>query len=311
MRILDPARTKRHIHQLGLSPQENAAWDRVLRRQEGVVLVCGKTGSGKSVTLNAALHTIHRNDPTTDISTIEDPIEYQLEFRCTQHQVDAERDLTYVRLLTQFLRNDIDRVMVGEIRNAATCEAAYELAITGPQLLTTLHAANGYDAILRIQDFGLEPRKVSRLTRAVITQALVPTPCPTCARGIADGKLTPHEAQGAVRDHGAQRFVQEHLELYRSRNPDLPPDGRWVLSSREAGGGCDACRFTGYGGRHAAQEFLLIEKEDQGLVLNKDFETLEARQRARGFLSLQARIWEMAFRGLVPINAAADAAETA
>lgn len=308
LRILDPARTKKHVRQLGLSPQENDAWDRILGRQEGIVLVCGKTGSGKSVTLNAALHTLHHRDPTVDITTIEDPIEYQLDFRCTQHQVDVERGLTYVSLLTQFLRNDIDRVMVGEIRNAATCEAAYELAITGPQILTTLHAANGYDAILRVQDFKLEPRKVSRLTRAVITQALVPTPCPSCARGTADGKLTPQEAHQALRDHDAHRFVQEHLELYRSRNPDLPPDGRWVLSSREAGGGCDACRYTGYGGRHAAQEFLVVEKADQDLILNKDFETLEARQRARGFLSLQARIWEMAFQGIVPINAAADAA---
>lgn len=226
MRILDRSAVTFDYDSLGLSASIIERLRMALDEPNGIVLVTGPTGSGKTTTLYAGLSGI--NTVSRKIITIEDPVEYQLE-GINQLQVKPQIGLTFASLLRSILRQDPDVIMVGEIRDLETAQIAAQAALTGHLVLSTLHTNSAAAAVTRMRDMGLEDYLLSAVLRGVLAQRLVRRLCPSCR--VPD----PNSATLAA------RF-------------DLAPkegEGFWQPS------GCPSCHHTGYRGRQAIAEFLV------------------------------------------------------
>jgi type IV pilus assembly protein PilB len=208
----------------------------VIQNPNGIIFVTGPTGSGKTTTLYSALHEI--NDPSVNISTIEDPIEIQLA-GVTQSQVNAHIDLKFPVLLRSLLRQDPDIILVGEIRDLETAKIATEAALTGHLVFATLHTNTAPQAIVRLQEIGVEPYMVAPSIIAVLAQRLAARICENCK-----------EAYYPSRDVLSKYFLDEGLE-------DVP---------FYRGHGCARCRWTGYHGRIAFHELVIITEEIRTLI---------------------------------------------
>jgi len=209
---------------------------RLIENPNGIIFVTGPTGSGKTTTLYAALHEI--NKPGVNISTIEDPIEIQLA-GVTQSQVNAHIDLKFSILLRSLLRQDPDVILVGEIRDLETAKIATEAALTGHVVFATLHTNTAPQAIVRLQEIGVEPYMVAPSVIGVLAQRLAGRICENCK-----------EAYYPSRDLLLKYFEEEGLEevpFYRGR-------------------GCARCRGTGYHGRVAFHELVIITEEIRTLI---------------------------------------------
>ena len=219
------------ISQSILQPFKN-----IIQNPNGIIFVTGPTGSGKTTTLYAALHEI--NTPGVNISTIEDPIEIQLS-GVTQSQVNAHIDLKFPVLLRSLLRQDPDVILVGEIRDLETAKIATEAALTGHLVLATLHTNTAPQAIVRLQEIGVEPFMVAPSIVAVLAQRLAARICENCK-----------EVYYPPRETLLKYFEEEGLEevpFYRGR-------------------GCTHCRGTGYRGRIAFHELVIITEEIRTLI---------------------------------------------
>jgi general secretion pathway protein E len=241
MRLLDRAQALVDINldRLGFSGENLARLDRLIRQSHGIILATGPTGSGKSTTLYAFLSRI--NSPEKNIITIEDPIEYQLH-GVGQMQVNPKIDLSFASGLRSILRQDPDVIMVGEIRDSETAEIAIQAALTGHLVFSTLHTNDSFGALTRLVDMGIEPFLVSSSVLAVIAQRLVRMVCQECR----------------------QPYDPSDLELARiglKRNE--------VTSQIYRPTGCKLCRNTGYRGRMAIQELMIMDDEIRGLVMQK------------------------------------------
>jgi type IV pilus assembly protein PilB len=208
----------------------------VIQNPNGIIFVTGPTGSGKTTTLYAALHEI--NTPSVNISTIEDPIEIQLA-GVTQSQVNSHIDLKFPMLLRSLLRQDPDIILVGEIRDLETAKIATEAALTGHLVLATLHTNTAPQAIIRLQEIGVEPFMVAPSIVAVLAQRLAARICENCK-----------ESYSPTRETLLKYFQEEGLED--------------VLFYR--GHGCARCRWTGYHGRVAFHELVIITEEIRTLI---------------------------------------------
>jgi general secretion pathway protein E len=225
LRLLDRGQTKLGIAHLGMSERDRTAFERIIAAPEGLVLVTGPTGSGKTTSLYAALH--HLNDRQRNILTVEDPIEYSMD-GVGQMQVNAKTDLTFARGLRALLRQDPDVIMVGEIRDAETAKVAVESAMTGHLVLSTLHTNTAIGAVSRLIDMGVERFLLAPMVRGLIAQRLVRRLCPDCRE---DHALTP--AESAL----LSRALPVGTPVYRAK-------------------GCDACGQTGYRGRLPIYEIV-------------------------------------------------------
>jgi type II secretory ATPase GspE/PulE/Tfp pilus assembly ATPase PilB-like protein len=208
----------------------------IIENPNGIIFVTGPTGSGKTTTLYAALHEI--NQPDVNISTIEDPIEIQLA-GVTQSQVNTHIDLKFPILLRSLLRQDPDIILVGEIRDLETAKIATEAALTGHLVLATLHTNTAPQAIIRLQEIGVEPFMVAPSIIAVLAQRLAARICDNCK-----------EVYYPSRETLLKYFEEEGLEevpFYRGR-------------------GCTHCRGTGYRGRIAFHELVIITEEIRTLI---------------------------------------------
>ena len=208
----------------------------LIQNPNGIIFVTGPTGSGKTTTLYSALHEI--NKPNINISTIEDPVEIQLE-GVTQTQVNAHIDLKFATILRALLRQDPDAILVGEIRDLETAKIATEAALTGHIVFATLHTNTAAQAIIRLMEIGVEPYMVAPSVIGVLAQRLVARICESCK-----------EAYQPSRDTLRKYFKEEGLTdvpFYRGR-------------------GCPACRGTGYKGRIAFHELVLITEEIRTLI---------------------------------------------
>ena len=184
MRLLDRGATRLGLERLGMSPRDAEVLDRLLARPDGMVLVTGPTGSGKTTTLYAALDRL--NDRTRNIMTVEDPIEYSLD-GIGQMQVNPRTELTFARGLRAILRQDPDVIMVGEIRDRETAEVAVESAMTGHFVLSTLHTNTAIGAVSRLIDMGVERFLLAPMLAGVLAQRLVRRLCVACrAAATAD-----------------------------------------------------------------------------------------------------------------------------
>ena len=209
---------------------------RLVQNPSGIIFVTGPTGSGKTTTLYAALNEI--NDPTVNISTIEDPVEIPME-GVTQSQVNSHIDLKFSTLLRSLLRQDPDVILIGEIRDLETARIATEAALTGHLVFATLHTNTAAQAIVRLMEIGVEPYMVAPSVIGVLAQRLAARICERCK-----------EAYYPTRDVLARYFEDEGLTdvpFYRGR-------------------GCNHCRGTGYKGRIAFHELVLITEEIRQLI---------------------------------------------
>ncbi|WP_226783110.1 type II secretion system ATPase GspE [Oceaniglobus trochenteri] len=225
LRLLDRGQTRLGIEHLGMSQTDRAAFERILARPDGLMLVTGPTGSGKTTSLYAALDRL--NDRSTNIMTVEDPIEYSMD-GIGQMQVSAKTELTFARGLRAILRQDPDVIMVGEIRDRETAQIAVESAMTGHLVLSTLHTNSAVGAISRLIDMGVEPFLLAPMLRGLVAQRLVRRLCPDC-RAPARASAAQSVLLNGVLAEGAGIF-------------------RAV--------GCDACHGSGYQGRQAIYEVI-------------------------------------------------------
>jgi general secretion pathway protein E len=241
LRLLDRAQALVDVDldRLGFSGDNLRRLDRLIRQSHGIILATGPTGSGKTTTLYACLSRI--NSPEKNIITIEDPIEYQLR-GVGQMQVNPKIDLTFANGLRSILRQDPDVIMVGEIRDSETAEIAIQAALTGHLVFSTLHTNDSFGAVSRLVDMGIEPFLVSSSILAVLAQRLVRRLCVECRE-----EYIPTAAELARIGLGASGFSGP---LYRAR-------------------GCRACRNTGYRGRMAIQELMVMDDDIRALVMRK------------------------------------------
>jgi general secretion pathway protein E len=241
LRLLDRAQALVDVDldRLGFSGDNLRRLDRLIRQSHGIILATGPTGSGKTTTLYACLSRI--NSPEKNIITIEDPIEYQLR-GVGQMQVNPKIDLTFANGLRSILRQDPDVIMVGEIRDSETAEIAIQAALTGHLVFSTLHTNDSFGAVSRLVDMGIEPFLVSSSILAVLAQRLVRRLCVECRE-----EYIPTAAELARIGLGASGFSGP---LYRAR-------------------GCRACRNTGYRGRMAIQELMVMDDDVRALVMRK------------------------------------------
>jgi len=260
LRLLDRAQAVVDINldRLGFTGDNLRNIDRLIKQSHGIILATGPTGSGKTTTLYACLSRI--NSPEKNIITIEDPIEYQLR-GVGQMQVSPKIDLTFANGLRSILRQDPDVIMVGEIRDGETAEIAIHAALTGHLVFSTLHTNDSFGALTRLVDMGIEPFLVSSSVLAVLAQRLVRVLCPDCR-----APYLPTEAE----------LARVGLGRARLNGPIYRPAG------------CRACRNTGYRGRSAVQELMVVDDEVRSLVMQKaDASTIRRTCTSRGMKLLR------------------------
>jgi general secretion pathway protein E len=272
MRLLDRSSVFLPFDRLGFSRETAAAFETLIRRPHGILLVTGPTGSGKTTTLYAALDKINR--PDLKILTVEDPVEYQLK-GVNQIPVRPKIGLSFAAGLRHIVRQDPDVIMVGEIRDLETAEIAIQSALTGHLVFSTLHTNDAPGAVTRLQDLGCEPYLVSSVLSGVLAQRLVRRICPICR--APDHPDSAHLlALGVSNTSG--------IELYRGR-------------------GCDDCRGTGYRGRIGIYELFRINDETRSLIVRRA-PAGEIRRHAveHGMLTLREDAWAKACAGLTTVG---------
>jgi general secretion pathway protein E len=188
LRLLDKGESKFSLESLGMSGDVLSQFKRVVQQPHGIVLVTGPTGSGKTTTLYAGLQTIDAG--TTNVLTVEDPIEYELP-GIGQTQVNAKIDLSFAKALRAILRQDPDVIMIGEIRDFETAQIAIQASLTGHLVLATLHTNDAPSSVTRMIDMGVEPYLLSSSLLGVLAQRLVRKLCPSCKRVDAKGRYHP------------------------------------------------------------------------------------------------------------------------
>jgi len=236
IRVLDKTRLPKSIDGLGLPAQMVQQFGQLLKRTNGIILVTGPTGSGKSTTLYSALKTV--SAPHLRILTAEDPIEYVYE-QFSQCEVNDQIGNTFATFLRAFLRHDPEIIMVGEIRDHETAEMAFRAAQTGHLLLSTLHTTTAVEAVTRLRDLGIDSNTIASTLTGVLGQRLI--------RRVCDGCKQPYQPSKQLLDELPLTRHLPHWKLYK-------------------GNGCGKCNFTGYSGRSMVGELWVPSQEDALLI---------------------------------------------
>ena len=240
LRILDRSQASFELQELGLRSAEQEIIHKLIRKPNGIIIVTGPTGCGKTTTLYSALNEL--NDVETKIITIEDPVEYNVDGLC-QSQMKAEIGLTFARCLRSILRQDPDIILVGEVRDLETAQIAAQASLTGHVVFTTLHTNDAPSSIARLLDMGIEPFLITATVEGIVAQRLIRKICTSCKT-----QFEPTEAQ--------------LMEL------QLTPDdvkGKKFFYGR----GCRNCNGTGYKGRTGIFEIMVFNDEIRDLVMNQ------------------------------------------
>lgn len=258
LRILNTANQVLELDQLGFLPHELSLFSNAIEKPNGLILVCGPAGCGKTTTLYSAMNAINTRDK--NIVTIEDPVEYRLP-GINQSPVNTSLGATFAKTLRGVLRQDPDVILVGEIRDAETAAIAIKAALTGIHVFSTIHAMRSTAAIDRLVDLGIERRLIAVALDLSLSQALVRKICPKCK---TEGSQTSLAALGGDEDD------DEPFTMYYGK-------------------GCEYCRMTGYKGRVALFEPLEVDEEMAGHIINgASGAELEALAIGHGMVPLKA-----------------------
>ncbi|MEY2795269.1 MAG: Flp pilus assembly complex ATPase component TadA, partial [Planctomycetota bacterium] len=280
MRILDRSNVQLSLDKVGLAPTELEKVRTLINKPNGIVVVTGPTGSGKTTTLYAALNEL--NDPSVKILTAEDPVEYDIE-GLIQCQVNLDQELTFARLLRSFLRQDPDIILVGEIRDLETAQIAIQASLTGHLVLTTLHTNDAPSTVLRLVDLGVETFLLTATIEAIVAQRLVRKVCVDCKEAF-----TPKE--------------EELMEL-ALRPADVEGKQFFRGSRKKNGRPCERCRASGYKGRQGIFEIMGMDDEIRELIMKQvSTNILRAEARKRGMKTLRESGLEAIFNGDTTID---------
>jgi type IV pilus assembly protein PilB len=262
MRILDRASSVQSLASLGFLPYQLEQYERSFRKPYGAILVTGPTGSGKTTTLYATLNLL--NVESRNIVTVEDPVEYRLP-NVNQVQTNPKAGLTFANALRSILRQDPDIILVGEIRDRETGVIAIEAAMTGHLVLSTLHTNDAASTPLRLIEMGIEPFLVTSSVDCVLAQRLARRLCDRCKEAFA-----PTEAELNAAKWDFSRVSIEGLVFYRSI-------------------GCSYCGGTGYRGRLAIHEVMLMTEELNKLVVARvSSEEIHRVAMSQGMMDLRS-----------------------
>ncbi|MHC4983329.1 MAG: GspE/PulE family protein [Planctomycetota bacterium] len=259
MRVLDRSQVSLDIEKLGMRDDDMRIFRRLISRPNGIVIVTGPTGSGKTTTLYSALREL--NDIATKILTAEDPVEYDID-GLVQVQIREDIGLSFARCLRHFLRQDPDIILVGEVRDLQTAQISVQASLTGHLVFTTLHTNDAPSSIARLLDLGLEAFLITSTLEGIVAQRLVRTICPRCkeefeptADMLMELGLTPEDVAGRKFYHGA---------------------------------GCDYCRGTGYSGRVGIFELMLLDDELRDMIMaHRSTNVIREAARKRGMRTLR------------------------
>lgn len=266
MRVIDKKGVDYDFSGLGMSEEDEAVFRKMISRPDGLILVTGPTGSGKSTTLYTALKEL--NKPSVNIITVEDPVESPVK-DINQVQVNSQVGLDFSAALRSILRHDPDIIFIGEIRDNETAQIAVRSSITGHLVLSTLHTNDALSAIMRLCDMGVEKYLVTSSLSGVVAQRLLKRVCPECS---VDHKITEDE----------------------SKMTGLP-----VGTVTKVGRGCMNCGNTGYSGRIAIYEFVLITKELRKAILEGvTMDELYDIAKGQGMISLKDSCKELLLNGI-------------
>ena len=258
MRVLDRASVRFGLGDMGFAPDTLARFHQLVHRPHGILLVTGPTGSGKTTTLYAALAEL--DSASQKIITVEDPVEYQLE-GINQIQVHAQINLSFANALRSILRQDPDIIMIGEMRDGETAQIAVQASLTGHLVLSTLHTNTAASAVIRMQDMGVERYLITSTVNGVLAQRLVRRLCSHC-------KTPVQPAPELLKDSGLGRFLPAGQPMHEAR-------------------GCDHCRGTGYQGRTAIHELLVVDETLRSAILQgQDASALQALAVRAGMYTL-------------------------
>jgi type II secretory ATPase GspE/PulE/Tfp pilus assembly ATPase PilB-like protein/CheY-like chemotaxis protein len=256
IRVLDATRTVLSLDSLGFSPEEAAQIRALLDNRDGVILVTGPTGSGKTTTLYSAIR--HVQSEGVNIVTVEDPVEYRLQ-GIVQVQVHEKAGLTFAAALRSILRQDPDVVLVGEIRDRETAQIAVQASLTGHLVLSTLHTNDAPNSVTRLVDIGMESYKIASALRGIVAQRLMRRLCPTCK-----------EVWVEAIPRKLHRWLPPNTPLYRAV-------------------GCPECAMTGYRGRFSIVEILKVSPDiERAIATNQTADKISDVARRAGMRTL----WE-------------------
>ncbi len=270
LRLLAKSGSFVKMDDLGFNERDYAVVDKIIHRPNGIFLVTGPTGSGKSTSLYSFLHEVNKID--VRIMTAEDPIEYHMA-GINQVQMQADIGMTFARALRAFLRQDPDIIMVGEIRDRETAEIAINASLTGHMVFSTLHTNDAAGAFPRLIDMGVEPFLIASAVAGVMGQRLCRRLCQKCMKEVP--------------------LDRKYYTL------DYPPERDTVFEPV----GCDACTRTGYKGRRALFEVLDVDEDIEGAIVRRENATqIRNLSLSKGMKTLREDGWAKAFRGVTSVK---------
>lgn len=256
MRILRKEGIQIELSTLGFSGETLASFESLIKKPNGIILVTGPTGSGKTTTLYGALDKI--NSPDKKIITVEDPVEYQLK-GINQIQVKPQIGLNFANTLRHIVRQDPDIIMIGEIRDLETAEIAIQSALTGHLVFSTLHTNDAPSAITRLLDMGVEGFLLSSTIRGILAQRLIRVICPACKE---------EDKASSSKDELSLMGINQEIPLYKGK-------------------GCEQCSYTGYYGRSGIYELLMVNDDIRSLIVkNADSGRIREAARHNGMITL-------------------------
>jgi len=271
IRILDDRKVITDLDELGLVGYARDAFEKAISKPQGMVILTGPTGCGKSTTIIAALH--HVMDPSLNVLTVEDPIEYVIK---GARQIKLSHKMNFDQAIRSILRHDPDVVMVGEIRDRETADIAIKLANTGHLTFTTLHTNDAPSVVSRLYKMGIEPFLLAYAINVIVAQRLVRKLCQKCKKKVS---------------------VDEHFLTRLKLNPD-----EWKKYEIFEANGCDKCGNTGFSGRLAVHETLYITKEISQIIFDAgekiDEESIRVKAKKDGMLTLRESGFERVKMGL-------------
>ena len=275
MRILNRQTMFIDLEHLGMGKNQMPALEYLSSLPHGIILLTGPTGSGKTTTLYALLSRI--NDSKAKIITVEDPIEYQME-GISQIQVHSRIGLTFANILRSILRHDPDIILIGEIRDQETAEISVQASLTGHLVLSTLHTNDAPSAVTRLIDMGVEPFLVSSCLEGVVAQRLVRRICPECT----------------IEDQPEDMILQEIATI-------LPDEA--ATATYLKGHGCPECNFSGYRGRIALVEIMILNDILRTMVVQqRPSNELKAKAIEHGMITLRTNGWQRVVAGMTTVD---------